>query len=275
MIFAKPPLVELIAELRWGPQPSVPSSGGPGQGVQNLSMPLAMTNRVEEWFMQFGAKISVDGYTRFERLVPTGFPLMPFQPVYRYRKNAPEDGTSLYQLGPGLFSANITPPYKSWDQFEPIVKNGVEKVLQSRTDIENKMPFRTVLLRYIDAFGPEFLKDESSLDFLITKLGFKIELPKVFDKFANSSIPVKGSLNFGVPLKDNFVMSINVGEGIADGKQAVVLDTTVAKTIPVQSVLVDVMATFNDARSIIHETFIEITKPIASIMEPIEEKGND
>ena len=275
MIFAKPPLVELIAELRWGAQPAVSPSGGTAHGVSSISMPLTITNRIEEWFMQFGAKISADGYSRFERLVPTGFPLMPFQPVYRFRKNAPEDGTSLYQLGPGLFTANITPPYKSWDQFQPIVNNGVEKLLQSRTNTENAEPFRTVLLRYIDAFGPEFLAGESAVDFLANKLGFKLELPEIIKKFAKPSSPIQSALNFGVPLNNNFFMSINVGEGIANGRRAVVMDTTVATTVPVECSLEKVMQTFNEARLIIHETFIEITKPISSIMQPLEEKEDD
>ena len=275
MLFAKPPLVELIAELRWGAQPTGAPSGGMEHGAPNISMPLTITNRTEEWFIQFGAKISADGYTRVERLIPTGFPLMPIQPVYRFRKNAPEDGTSLYQLGPGLFTANITPPYKSWDQFQPIVKNGVEKLLQSRTDTENTEPFRTVLLRYIDAFGPEFLAGEPAVDFLANKLGFKLELPEIIKKFAKPFSPIQSALNFGVHLKNNFFMTINVGEGIANGKKAVVMDTTVATGVPIECSSEKVMHTFNEARSIIHEAFIEITRPISSIMQPIEEKEND
>ena len=37
--------------------------------------------------MRFGAKVASEGYGRFERVVPAGFPLMSFQPVYRYRKS--------------------------------------------------------------------------------------------------------------------------------------------------------------------------------------------
>jgi len=102
--FKNPPLVELIAELRWGTAGIV---AGP-QGAPQLVM--ATGSQYEEFFMRFGSKIAALGYERIERIIPPGFPAPPFQATYRFRKKEPEQGTTLYQVGGGVFSANITPP---------------------------------------------------------------------------------------------------------------------------------------------------------------------
>src|SRR5437868_4412920 len=100
--FESPPLIEIVAELRWG----LPEIGLPNepQVLQNLSFGVGPSTRLEELFMRFGAKAAAHGYTTFERIVPPGFPLLPFQPVYRYRKASEDQATTLYQLGAGVFT---------------------------------------------------------------------------------------------------------------------------------------------------------------------------
>src|SRR5215472_6295692 len=91
-----PPLVELIAELRWG---------SPLPAAQPQNVIVLATGSHEEFFMRFGSKAGALGYGQVERLVPPGFPASSFQAIYRFRKNAPEQGTTLYQVGTGVFSA--------------------------------------------------------------------------------------------------------------------------------------------------------------------------
>lgn len=268
MIFSKPPLVELIAELRWGaPAMVLPISGGTG-GISSGPIPVTISNRAEELFMRFGSKVAEEGFSRFERVVPSGFPLMPFQPVYRYRKAAAANETSLYQLGPGLFTANITPPYQSWEHFRPVVEAGVAKLLESRDEAEKDEPFGAVLLRYIDAFGPEFTQGLSVFDFLTQKLGFVIALPGEISALADPSQPIQPTLQFGIRLGNSLFMNIAAGEGNVDGRPALILDTTVSTTKALSCNLDEVMHAFDEAHGVIRKTFIGITKSIENLMEP-------
>src|ERR1019366_1625038 len=67
--FAKAPLVEIVAELRWGrlPQLATPPN-------QAIAMPLQMAglnaNKLDEFFMRLGGEIYQQGFNRAERLVP-------------------------------------------------------------------------------------------------------------------------------------------------------------------------------------------------------------
>lgn len=121
--FENAPLVEIIAEIRWNPQ-MVPLQTVSGHGPAAAPVMALNTNAFDEFFMRFGGEVYQKGFEQSERLVPSGFPMMLFQPVYRYRKSASADASVLYQVGPGLFSANAIPPYKSWDTFSPTVERG-------------------------------------------------------------------------------------------------------------------------------------------------------
>jgi uncharacterized protein (TIGR04255 family) len=166
--YRHPPLIELIAELRWGsPLPTTQPPGGF----------LLGTGLHEEFFMRFGSRAGALGYERVERLVPPGFPAVPFQAIYRFRKKEPEEGTTVYQVGAGVFSANITPPYHSWREFRPVVEEGVRILLETRNPSEKEMPFTSASLRYIDAFGNKFTEGRSTGAFIRDVLGFVVEPP--------------------------------------------------------------------------------------------------
>ena len=270
-MFDKPPLVELIAELRWGAPAMVIPIGGPGgtAGTASPSMSVSST-RQEELFMRFGAKVANESYSRFERIVPPGFPLFPFQPVYRYRKSEPEVGAGVFQLGPGLFTANITPPYQSWDDFRPIVNKGVTLLLDCRDDAEKNEPFGRVSLRYIDAFGADFTGGQSAIDFLSEKLGFNIGLPKVIKKHTDQASPIRPTLQFMIPLSNDLVMNLAVAEGAISGQAAIIMDMMVSTNIPVAADVIAVMNGFDKAHGIIREIFVEMTQPIAHLMQPTD-----
>lgn len=131
--FKHPPLVELIAELRWGSGGGVLPSAQ-SQGVRPIL--LALSGQHEEFFMRFGSKAGALGYDLVERVMPQGFSAMPFQIVYRFRKKLQEQGTTLYQVGAGVFSANSTPPYRFWNDFRPVLEQGVKLLLETRNPLE-------------------------------------------------------------------------------------------------------------------------------------------
>lgn len=139
--FAKAPLVEIVAELRWQPsgQPLQLTQAGGGAGISPAVFIGDTT--LEEFFLGFASHVNQLGFPRAERLVPSGVPLMPFRPVWRFRRSDNESAGVLYHIGPGLFSANAIPPYRSWRDFSPVVKSGVEALLKTRVESEKDAPF--------------------------------------------------------------------------------------------------------------------------------------
>jgi hypothetical protein len=95
--------VELIAELRWGSGGVLPAAQP--QGAAPIL--LALTGQHEEFFMRFGSKAGAVGYDLVERVLPQGFPAMPFQVVYRFRKKGQEQGTTIYQARTAFVAAPI------------------------------------------------------------------------------------------------------------------------------------------------------------------------
>ena len=134
LTFTNSPLLEIIAELRWAPAQAIEPGGPPMPVMPQASSPY------EELFMRFGAKISALGYEGVERLVSNNFPMMPYEPVYRFRSKSGGPDSTLYQIGPNIFSANAIPPYKSWDKFAPKVREGVTVLFDSRSDKDAAAP---------------------------------------------------------------------------------------------------------------------------------------
>lgn len=263
----KAPLVELIAELRW--DPNVPSSAISNPAGGNVPfVTFGPTNQLEEFFMRFGAEAARLDYPVTERLVPPGFPVLSAQPVYRFRKQVQGELTSLYQVGAGLFTANAVPPYQTWAQFSPVVKSGVDALLATRSDAEKVLPFTGVSLRYIDAFGPLLTRGMNVAQFMEDVLGINIKLPDGLLAQLAPSSPHKPTLQVQLPMLGGMVMSIGVGEGTASNESAIILDTTVATTVPVAANVDAVMSSLNLARNAIHDVFFAITGPIKELMQP-------
>jgi len=100
-----------------------------------VSLPIITgdVSRFEEFFMRFGGAAHQLGFAEVERLTPPNFPLIGFQPVFRFRPPSDKGRKVLYQVGAGMFSANAVPPYKSWDDFGPVVRSGVRALIGART----------------------------------------------------------------------------------------------------------------------------------------------
>lgn len=264
--FNKPPLIELIAELRWG-LPGLPK----GNPLPNMPPPMVSgDNKLDEFFMRFGGAIYADGFQNVERLVPQGFPFMAYQPVCRFRKHDNSTHPALYQVGPGVFTANAIPPYKSWEEFSPVVKRGVEALLATRNDMERDEAFFSVSLRYIDAFGSSLTQGQDVSEFVQKTLGISIILPDALSRQIAPGKNPKPFLQLQLPMNNDMVMTVGIGEGLANGDNAIIMDTSVVSVTPVTPNAESIMSTFNDARSAIHDMFFGITEPIKQLMQPIE-----
>ncbi len=266
MRFANPPLVELIAELRW----SVAAAPMPLQGNLGLAQ-LPPGNASDEFFMRFGAKVAPDGFDSFERIVPSGFPTFLYQPVYRYRYGAPDKGTALYQLGSGLFTANITPPYDNWEMFKPVVAQGIEALLKSRSKVESNTPFSVCSLRYIDAFRADLTNGRTTAEFAREVLGFTIEPPPIVKQLMVNDGALKPAAEFLVPLAKDLAMILKVGDGNVNGEPAIILDTVVTLSREIEPSSAAALAAFDSAHALIRTMFVDMTKGISALMKPQEE----
>lgn len=257
-------MVELIAELRWG-------SSLPAAQPGNVIVLAAGTH--EEFFMRFGSRVGALGYEQVERIVPPGFPALPFQAIYRFRKKAPEQGTTLYQVGIGVFSANITPPYHSWEQFRPVVEEGVRILLETRTPTDKELAFTAASLRYIDAFGKQYTQGRSPAAFIREVLGFGLQLPgTVYDEVIPSA-EIRPSVQLQMPLKSGQQMSLALGEGSVSGEEAVVMDMTVSSEGSIPPNSSEIMRLFHSAHDVCHRVFVGTTQKLSHIMQPVEGEG--
>jgi uncharacterized protein (TIGR04255 family) len=257
--FKKAPLVELIAELRWGNF----AQGPVGVGA---SFPNMGTADSEQFFMRLGAELFQYGFKRAERLVPPHFPILAMQPVYRFRRETP-DTSMLFQAGAGVFSIHAIPPYRSWKAVKGVFEQGVDALLKARSE-ETKEPFKIANLRYINGFGPELTENRNIGAFLRDILGFKISIPDTISDYINNVDAVKPSITLAFSLSKGKSMNIAVGDGIIDNAQKIVLDMSVFSTSPVEAEASVVMRYFTEARDVIHGSFIGLTKPIEHLLEP-------
>ena len=258
--FKKAPLVEMIAELRWGEaqpvQPNVPTIMH-GMGAD-----------LDQFFMSFGGEVYQHGFRRAERLVPPGFPVFPFQPVYRYRRESSDDTAVLFQVGSGLFSANAMPPYRSWKNVSPTVKTGVDSLLKVRLTGEKDKTFSLLSLRYINAFGPELTEGRSIAPFMREILGFELGFPQVIVEQVDPGSSITPQIQFKVPLVGGASLAFLVGEGAINNEPKIIVDMTVTNTQPIFPDADAIMAAFTTARDVIHHVFLRLIKPIETLLQP-------
>lgn len=275
--FAAPPLLEIVAELRWdlhgyAVQPHAP-------GMQMAVMPLmpAMLLPFEDSFVSFTKEMSSRGFNSSERLIPNGFPCMPHEPVMRYRHSGSDQGTAeklkastLFQIGAGIFTANAVPPYTSWEDFEPLVKTGVASLLSINMPGGAPAKFAPTL-RYIDAFRSQLTNELSLQDFMSQVMGFQLLVPEVLRSTVDGKptqmpvVQVVKFLSFGR-------MNLQFADGNVNGERALLLDMSVVFDEKVDNDVDAVMKAFAQARRAIHEVFVALTKPIHHLMKPIGSK---
>jgi uncharacterized protein (TIGR04255 family) len=263
--YKHPPLVELIAEVRWGVggviTPNPEQAGG--------SM-LWFGGQNEEFFMRFASKVGANGYDLVERIIPPNFMVPPGQVIYRFRQKEQTEGTTLYQVGNGVFTVNITPPYHSWEQFRPVVSKGIAMLLETRNATESQLPISNVSLRYVNQFTSEFTNGLSKPAFINDILGFRTELPASVLEVKSAQDEVMSNLQLMVPLTVDQQMAIMVAEGVAGTSSGVLMDISVNTNRQIKPTELAVMAVFDAARKNIHRVFVGTTQKITSIMQPIE-----
>lgn len=263
------PLVEIIAEVKWWPlgvpmTPPLPSSSVGGQIATQMSSS-------QGFFARLSVAMANLGYTQSERQVPPGFPAPLHQAVLRYR-NPVSDGSSLYQVGSGVFTANATPPYKSWEDFEPVVRQGVMAMIGARSEDEAKQSFMAISLRYIDSFGASLTEGRDFSRFLSEVLRIEVSVPNALSRYLCEGALPKSTVQIRIPMDKGRVMSMAVGEGVANGAAGIIMDTSVTTTVPVVATVDAVMESLNDSHDVIRASFFDLIEPIIHLMplKPVE-----
>lgn len=268
--FENPPLVELIAELRWLPSGATDGTSGAPPDVMPLGFPVPMSlfgGTGDDLYMSFAALAGKHGYSQIERLMPPGI-TFPYQPACRYRR--PPD-PQLYQLGLGIFSANTTPPYTSWIDFRPVVETGVELMLEAHHVEWRPKSFNSVALRYIDGFTAQFTRGMSLGRFVSDILGIRVELPTALTRQIGKDGEVKPQLILNIPIRDGLQMDLRIGEGKINGMDAVIMDTAVRAAQSINASVQETMKALDAAHTVIHETFVELSASLHSIMKPLQD----
>jgi len=265
LTFSKPPLVEIVVELRWIPTKAV-------EGQQTLtptvSIPFLQSSKLDEFFLRIGVQLHQYGYTVVERLMPPGFAVSQ-QPVYRYRKGI-DPAPVLFQAGDGIFSIHAVPPYHSWEGFQPVVEQGLKALLEAREDSQKQVPFGRVSLRYIDAFTEELRAGLSAPDFISKVLGVSVGMPPVLVHLLKQGASPQLGLQIGIPSAGGTLLSLNLGEASVNGKPAVVMDTTLARTEETAPELGHIRDVLLSGYQIMHTLFLDLTRPIHELMKPSE-----
>lgn len=256
------PLVEIIAEMRWDSAPSAETHIGMGLGPTLISN----TSAIEGFFMRMGAAAQALSHSETERLVPGGFPIIMHQPIYRFRRSEAGQPQTLYQVGPGLFSANAVPPYESWNSFRPIVRAGVEALLKNRNADEATSPFNAMSLRYIDAFTSHHTQGMDVGRFITEILGIQVSVPSALSRHIRPDSTIKPMIQLHIPMNDGLVMSVGIGEGMVNSQPAIMMDTSVSTTLQVPATVEAAMAVFELAHEAIDASFTEMIKPINHLM---------
>jgi uncharacterized protein (TIGR04255 family) len=274
LTFQNAPLIELIAEVRWNPA-AMQTALFPGAqaipGMMGQPQVLIMNNvNVENFLQTLGGELYQRSYRRTERIVPYGFTPPPFQQICRYRSDTDGKASTLYQAGFGIFSAHALPPYKSWQDFAPVVSDGIDAVLVARDTKEKDAPFTSVSLKYIDAFKEPLTDGNDVAGFLSDVLGFKLSIPDVLQRKIAPNGREKPSVILAVPLANGMRMDLSIGEGAFNGEQAVLMEATVTSDASTPSNRDAVMAAFEQAHEVIHDVFVNITQPIHHLMQPQE-----
>lgn len=255
------PLVELVAELRWTTGAAVQ----PGAEAQAAA-------EMDRYMDTFAAAVAEGGYVRSERLVPVGALVAPHQFCYRMKRLDEASTTSLFQVGPGVFSANGVPPYESWKEFTKVVEFGLERLLATRPSFEQSSPIASISLRYIDLFDARLAEGRSVEAFIREVLKLNVSLPPALTQHSPGGVVPRPFLQFQIPMSGGVIMNFGVGEGVANGQQGIVMDMSVVTTVETAASVSAIMGALSTAHEAIDASFRALIEPIRHLM-PNKEKS--
>ncbi|GGC05256.1 hypothetical protein GCM10011363_22480 [Marivita lacus] len=212
-VYEKPPLVEVILEIHWALKPLG-------------SAPNAAIDPYYDLFREsFLEAVSVE-LPVVEQLVPSEIPVefVSDQPHLRLRPK--KSGWPLIQIGPGVMTVNIVPPYAGWAEFRSFVSWALDALLSAYPMAEKTFKPKRGHLRYIDVFDARFGFD-SFKPFVETHFGAVQPVrQQVVDEISAEPERITFSVdsNFSVKSPANATFRFRIAPGIRDGQEAVVME---------------------------------------------------
>ena len=252
--FQNAPLVEIVVELRW----QIPQLAAADQAGNPIKLPIVLAdNAMMALFHRTTSAVGKHGFDRLEQLVPpdSPVPVMLPQMMYRYRRT--DEVPVLAQIGPGMFSVNALPPYKSWKEFHPHLDGGIESLLEALTD----KPELTVSLRYIDAFRHDLTSGRDAKAFATEILGFRLDLPPPLQARLTEDVQARMSFQVALPVS-GMPMTITVSDGQLGTDSVVLMNTDVHIENALQSDKQAILSALDRAHDLIHGTFVDMTQSI-------------
>jgi uncharacterized protein (TIGR04255 family) len=260
------PLVELITEIRWGAGALAPNPG-PQISFHTVG-PAAGSD--EELYGHFGALMAEQGFGRSERLAPMGISAPPAQATIRYRPTDTKLASPLFQIGQGVLTANALPPYKSWVEFSPKVRLGIDILFNAHTRANLPLPsVQVAVVRYIDAFPDSLTGGRSVRAFLQEVMGIDLVLPKELLSKATNAAQIEQIVQLALPTSAGR-MQLSFAEGRNGNERAIMWDASVGVERAFGPDINAVMQALTEERQIIHDMFRALTKPLHNAMGPIQ-----
>ncbi len=140
VLYKRAPFVEIIAEIKWALKPL---ASVPGGGIDPF---------YDDFKDAITALFKDGGFGVTEALVPDQIPyeLTGHQVRSRFREN--EGEWPVYQIGPGILSANWARPYLGWNKFYEHLANGISAIFEAYPVSVRYLNLSEISLRYINAF---------------------------------------------------------------------------------------------------------------------------
>ena len=167
-VYENAPLVEVVAEIRW-------------QLKYLASAPNAKIDPYYELFRDDFLAVMKKALPNVEALVPDEIPaeFLSGQPHLRIRSKP--GGSPLVQIGPGVITVNMVPPYEGWGEFRRFLLFIMSKFYESYPLAEKTLSISSAHLRYINAFT-EYHGVNAYGDFVENHLGARIPVrPEVIE----------------------------------------------------------------------------------------------
>ena len=249
-LYSNPPLIEVISEVRWE---TTPIAALPGASIDPHFL---IFNK------NFSARLKKAGFEYVKRIIPEEIPieLTSENPIFRYRKA--KNAWPLYQTGPGLFTANIVPPYKGWKEFKKFLDQGLTHLYSSYPLPQEYLRIKRLELRYMDGFQAQHGSIKRYPEFLEDHLGIKLRLPKLPDK-QELAASLIGEIRIPLPKIDNSYGIITVKPGVITKNEkkneAIIMELIIRKNdFSTHFQKRNVVSWFNKAHSLLHSWFDKV-----------------
>lgn len=246
-----PPLVEALLEIKWDLKKNGPDAfEDPGYKLASGRL----FDRIKKKF----------GY--IQNLPITIVPEELTAYAVRHQFRTEQNGWPLVQIGPGVATVNIAPPY-TWKTFKntvkffiPLLFNAYNGVIPGEPDYQ--LHLNSVLLRYINGIEWDW-SSKNTLDYLANNLHTTFNLPqKITSADIISGCPIHLNLQIGYPItqpKGQVIIRFATGTvGQANGLVVELIFLSTGSDAPQLTNLIDFMAWVNDAHDIIEHWFFSL-----------------